>query len=147
MAKIDFTNAEKEIERNLRRMFITNLIKMTEDEQAKEKLDEDKAHNNKNTLSILKSMQKDLGRLSEKSDEMWKALGVTKDEINNYIKNPGKLSKDEWDNIKELMKKIKEYKQSAGSGIEEEINDEIIQSELKRHKDKRINVNERWKPI
>ena len=147
MAKINFTKAEKEIERNLHRMFVQKLIELTEKEQKKELEQSEKANNNKNTLSILNSIQKDLERLSSKSEQMWIDLGMSKEDITKFIENPGQLSHDEWDTIKDLMNKIKVYKNTEGKSLENEINDEIVQSERVKHEDRRINVNQKWKPV
>ncbi|MFT5318531.1 MAG: hypothetical protein ACI8RA_001796 [Chlamydiales bacterium] len=146
MAKIDFSKVEKAMDIHAKKMFIEKIINMTEKEK-KAKDEEEKAIKNKHMGNVLHGLKKDLDRLSEKSEAMWEALGITRDEVTKFIENPGKLSKEDRDTIKILMKKVKEYKNSTGKAIEEEINDDIVQAERARHEDLHINLNAKWKPI
>lgn len=146
MAKIDFTKVEKSLDLNARKMFIKKLIQLTEKEQLAEE-EEKKKEKNKHMGKILRSLKKDLYRLSEKSEKLWTSLGISKKEIVRFIQNPGKLSKEDREIIGNLMEKIKEYKESTGKEIEKEVNEDIVQTERRRHEDKQINLNEKWKPI
>lgn len=146
MAKINFTSVEKALDINSKKQFIKNIVKLTEKEK-KSQEEEEKKIKNKHMGNLVRSLQKDLNRLSKKSDKMWESLGVNKEEISKLIENPGKLSKKDRETIGHLMDRIKKYKKSAGRYIEQEINEDIIQTERKKHVDKRINTNEKWKPI
>ena len=142
----DFSKVEKAMDINAKKMFIEKIIKMTEKEK-KAKDEEDKAAKNNHMGNVLQGLKKDLERLSDKSDAMWETLGISKEEITKFIENPGKLSKEDRDTIGILMEKVKEYKNTTGKAIEEEINDDIVQAERSRHEDLHINLNAKWKPI
>lgn len=146
MAKIDFSKVEKALDINAKKMFIEKIVNMTEKEN-KAKEEEEKAIKNKHMGSVLHGLKKDLDRLSEKSDALWEALGITKEDITRFIDNPGKLSKEDRDTIGILMEKVKEYKNSTGKALEEEINEDLVQTERARHEDLHINLNSKWKPI
>jgi hypothetical protein len=146
MKRIDFSKVEKAMDVNAKKMFIQKIINLTEKEK-KSKDEEEKAVKNKNMGNVLRGLKNDLQRLTDKSDALWEALGVSKEEIARFIENPGKLSKEDRDTIGILMEKLKEYKNTTGKAIEEEINHDMVESERLRHEDMHINLNNKWKPI
>ena len=146
MSKIDFSKVEKAMDINAKKMFIQKIINLTEKKRVS-KEEEEKAIKNKHMGNVLHSLKRDLKKLSDKSEAMWEALGISKEEVTRFIENPGKLSKEDREVIGILMEKIQEYKNSTGKAIEEEINDDIVQAERLRHEDSHINLNSKWKPI
>ena len=147
MSKINFDHVEKCIDVSFNKLFIDKIIRMTEEDQEKEKLFDKKSKNNKFMGSILRSLKSDLDALSKKSDKLWETLGMSKEEITRFIQNPGKLTKEDRETIQTLLEKIQQFKKDMGESLEKEINEDLIKSEQKRHESKRINVNKKWKAV
>lgn len=146
MVKRNFSRVEKSLDIFSQKERIKKIIASTEKQEEAAKEEREKIKN-KHMGNVLRSLQDDLKRLSEKSEMMWEAFGISKEELAKLIENPGKLSKEERERIQDLMKKIQEYKQHSGKALENEINQEIIEKMRSSSKDKRINQNNKWKPV
>lgn len=146
MTKRNFSKVEKSLDIFSQKERIKKIIALTEKEEEAAKEEEEKIKN-KYMGNVLRSLQDDLKRLSEKSEMMWEALGISKEDLAQLIENPGKLSKEDRERIGSLMEKIQEYKQSSGKALEDEINQDIVEQMRSSNVDKRINLNKKWKPV
>lgn len=147
MTKIDFEKVEKAFEKGVLKIFIDRLIELAElqldeqdSEQAKKSLDELRT-------KVLEALERDLKRLSKHDAQALEKMGINTTDVKQYIKNPGALTAEDWQKIKSIKQHVDQYKQDMLAAAEKNMEDDIVQKERVRQKNKRFNVRDGWLPL
>lgn len=93
------------------------------------------------------NLQYDIKRIRKHSLSAYKQLGVKSKELKWYFDHPGNLSPEDWKKIKEIRDKIEAYKKELGKQMPAPTDEQLIQTERKKHVRKRFNINEKWIPL
>lgn len=153
MPKTNYSKVEELLAAGLLKMMCDQLLEMTADkkkETAAEIATHEGLHATDKEMThqhILEALHKDLKRLMKKDVAIWKSLDISKSEMNKYIKDPHNLSSDDWKKLKRIRQQVDTYKKELSLPLEEGMDEKIIQSERKKHKNKRFNVREGWLPL
>ena len=153
MSKTNFTKVEEALDRGLLKLTIQHLFDLAESAAAGEpdstqQLSPKKAAKRAEAEShMLNLLLLELERLHKKDKKIYAEMGIKKKELDNYIKNPTGMQKEDWQKISGIKNKIQEYRQKSKESLPKDIDDQIIEKERLKHINKRFNVNEKWLPL
>lgn len=144
MAKTNFSKVETNLDKGLRKMKVSDLCRLAdiaagigEAPQVKEKL-------SKSQKLLLQHLKIDLMRLKKKEKRIYSKLGIKKEALERQLNDPTSLTKEEWKALEELRDRTKSY---IAEFYPDESNEELIEQEKIKHRNKRINVKETWLPL
>jgi len=141
MAKINYSDGEKQIDEAVRRAEIQNLIKETEKDSSNPKK-EKKGSN----IKFLQALERDL--ILVKADEkMGKLQKKSEKKLKGFIKDPSKMNNDDWAWIKKVSVEVVKFKATKGGDLEKTFNEEQIEQQLEEHFEKYHKVKKGWKKI
>lgn len=143
MAKTNFTKVEGMLDEGLRKMNVEQLLNLTKPNKS----DQSAEQPNKERLKTLLTLQRDLKFLDKADQEPYELFNITKKRLNKLIKNPETTSPEEWAEIKETQMKVNGFRKEFEKNGSNEKNDELIQQQIRQHKTKRFNINDKWLPL
>jgi hypothetical protein len=150
MAKTNFTKVEGILDEGLRKMTVDHLLDLTkaapksEDGKA---ADENTLKQNSNRSKILLILQRDMKFLDKGGHEPYELFGIDKKTIIKYLKNPGALSAEEWEEVKENQIKVRNFRKECEKNSNSKNDEDIIEQQRRSHKTKRFNINDKWLPL
>lgn len=150
MAKVDFAKVEQALRAGLLKMEAEELLYLADLANSFEAIPKPKEEPQKMAgvlTSVLRNLQADLRKLRKLDEEMYGKLNIDRKEVQNYFENPGSLKPEDWENIKKIREKIRQYKNEIRQNLPGESDQEIIKNQRKRQKDRRFNTNDKWLPL
>ena len=144
MTKPNYTKALDAFDERLYRMKKNELLRLA-DLASENKLEEEQAATSFGQMLIL--ITYDLKWMQKKDPEIYKRLGISKKELRDIetkIHGNIKLTKAETELLTKTLKSVVEYR---SKNFPSEPEEKQIESERKKHINKRFNVNEKWLPL
>ena len=151
MGKINFSLVEQALEEGIRRFGIKQLLHLADlsgtlgtgkdPRQAS-------AFDDKEIRSLtLMTVAQNLRILYKYDPEVYKKLAINRRNLEDLADHPENLQPTDWEKIQEIRKKIEAFRKELHKKVEAMSDEELIQSEKKKHIYKRFNVNEDWLPL
>ena len=160
MARINFSQVEERLVAGIRKMFIHRLLEMADSASragvtasnlaqiTKEESDVTITSKEASRRSVLAAVQTNLKRLIKTDRNIHEKLGISHQEFNEIIDNPGSITPEEWEQIKNLKEEIEAHSTELSEAIVTESMDEkTVEAERLKHIYKRFNVREGWLPL
>lgn len=158
MPKTNFTKVEEVMDQGLRKYSVEHLLEMADEasgartktrnasidyssETAKT------AQLSKAQSRLIASLQRDLKNLRKKDKEVYKKLGIARQDIKKMIENPSSLTPADWEKIQQIRAKIDQYKAEVAKQLPQQSDEELVESERHEHLNRRYNVNKKWLPL
>lgn len=161
MAKTNFTKVEEALSEGMRKIEVERLLIIADENtaaNAKKSEGElesgdpseakpvvpkvDAAH-----LQRLTAINHELKALDKLGEQPYARLGIDKDEIKKFMKDPAALTHDDWEKVKSIKEQIATYKQERNVPGTPGTDDELIKQQRKSQKTKRFNINNKWIPL
>ena len=158
MAKTNFTKVEEALSEGIRKIEVNRLLiiadenaaanaSKSEDEQLGTETGKAKPAPPKvdaANLQRLTTVHHELKALDKLGEQPYARLGIDKDEIKKFMKNPVVLTEDDWEKVKAIKEQIAAYKQERQMPGTD---DELITQQRKNQKTKRFNISSKWIPL
>jgi hypothetical protein len=144
MAKTNFTKVEKDLDKGLEKMKVSNLHDLADIAAG---IGESSAKKSKITETqhlLVQHLKIDLKRLRKKEKKLYSKLQIKKEVIDKQLSAPESLSEEEWKDLASLRKKTSEL---IAEYFPDESNEELIEQEKIKHRNKRFNVKDNWLPL
>lgn len=139
MAKTNYTKVEELLIQGQERLKIQGWIDQTKEETTPEDL-------NPKTY-LIHSLEYGLDLLPPDDEKFIELVGITKDEIVRLVGKPETLSEKDWQIVKDIRLKLKEYLAQIADKMPILSDEELVESERIKHKNKRFNKREKWLPL
>lgn len=148
MAKTNFTKVEEKLDEGLRKMAVEHLLDLA-DSAAKPKDDNapNKIKQDHSRLQIILVLQRDMKFLDKEGQAPYELFGINKKTINKYLKNPEKLTSEEWEEIKKTQEKVHIFRKDFEKSSPQKNDDTLIEQQRHSHITKRFNINDKWLPL
>lgn len=148
MAKTNFSKVEEALNLELFKMNVQNLFDLAEDSAAvKKSVESSTSTTEQARASAVAALQQELKLIHKKDRKVYQRLSLDRQELQNYFKNPSKLTPQEWEKIKQIKDKLMAYKKELREKLPKLTDDEVIAAQRTKHVNKRFNVNEKWLPL
>lgn len=162
MAKTNFTKVEEALNEGMRKIEVNRLLivadenaaaaKKTGEEQSEgtEAVEAKPAVTSKvdpANVQRLTWVQSELKSLDKLGEQPYVRLGIDKDEIKKFVKDPSLLTTDQWEKVKAFKEQILAYKKERNVPGAPENDDDLISQQRKSQKTKRFNINNKWIPL
>lgn len=148
MAKTNFTKVEEALISGLTKMKMRQLLELADKAQSTgDHADTDAILIPEARRMIIAVIRQDLKSLKRKDTKVYVKLGLKKEGLQKLLDNPANLTADDWQKVKEIHSKVTEYKKELLKKLPEVTDDQLVDSERKKHINKRYNINEKWLPL
>lgn len=148
MAKTNFTKVEEKLDEGLRKMTVEHLLDMA-DAATKPKDDKvpNKIRQDNSRLQVILSLQRDMKFLDKEDQTPYELFGINKKTISKYLKNPDKLTAEEWEEVKQIQGKVHKFRKDFEKNSTQKNDDNLIEQQRRVHVTKRFNINDKWLPL
>lgn len=144
MAKTNFSKVEKDLDKGLRKMKVTDLCHLADVAAGIGEPSDSKGKLTEAQRLLIQHLKIDLMRLKKKEKKIYSKLHVKKEILEKELAQPESLTVEQWQALADLRKRtadlITEYYPT-------ESNEELIEQEKQKHRNKRINVKDTWLPL
>jgi hypothetical protein len=96
---------------------------------------------------LLRLLSTELDYLHKKGHPIYEKFKIEKEWIAQLLEKPESISTEEWEKVVQLKASLTEFKAGLDSRPPEEINEELVKKQAKKHLTKRFNVNDKWLPL
>lgn len=153
MSHINFTKIEQLIDESLRKMSIERLLYLAD---VATNIGQfvgirQRSEENKNGNQEIHQKQKataklytNLLKLSEKDSKIYAKIQIKKSSVDRLIEKADSLTEQEWVVVRALLEETNELMKQYYPHISDE---DLIENEIQRHINKRLNINEKWLPL
>lgn len=141
MAKTNFTKVEEALNEGLLKMTVNELQRAAPSSSSESHPD------------VLDSAQAELMATLKfeahysKDPKLFTAGGISKKELQKMLDEKNGFSPEKWEQLKLFQQKVDAYKKERASKLPEDANEKLIESQQKRHVNKRYNTKEEWLPL
>lgn len=154
MAKTNFAKVEESLKAGLEKMNVDQLGQLADIAQGAKrpelkslmekaaKVAAKTALERKATLYIMHKTLKEID-----DPKFYAALGLSKESLQELIAKLPTLKKEEWDKLKKTKERILQLQREHRQTLPTQKDESLIESERKRHINKRFNVREKWLPM
>lgn len=142
MAKTNFTKVEEKLDEGLRKMTVEHLLELAD--AATKPKDTKQDHSR---LQVILSLQRDMKFLDKENQTPYELFGMNKKTISKYLKNPDKLTAEEWEGIKQIQGKVHKFRKDFEKNSTQKNDDSLIEQQRRSHITKRFNINDKWLPL
>lgn len=145
MSKTNFSKVESALEEGLRQMSINKLFELADEASGiapPAKAEPDSTLLTLEQKRILRALQLNMTRITTKEPRIYAKLGVKKSVFKILLATPSEPKN--WEQLQKIYNKSKELIKSHFPTLTDE---ELVEKELDRHINKRLNVNEKWLPL
>lgn len=139
MAKANFSKVEKALEEGL--------IKLTSNKLLDETPGKKSELTPENAALVLKKVESDLNKLKKEDKAIFKKVGIRHSALKKLLNSAATLTPADWNSIKEVQKKVAEYKKEMLKKIPPMKDEDLVEKERIIHKNKRYNVRDGWLPL
>lgn len=149
MAKTNFSKVEEALIAGLTKMKMRQLLELADKAQADTgaQAETDAILIPEARRMVIAALRQDLKALKRKDTKVYSKLGLQKEGLQKLLDNPASLTPEDWQKIKEIHQKVGEYKKDLLQQLPEVTDDQLVDSERKKHINKRYNINEKWLPL
>lgn len=151
MGKVNFKKAEHLLEEGIRSYGVKQLLFLAELSASfgkNRKLSKANAFDDKEIKAIsLMTLARNVKELTKRDKDALKHLGIKKREIEKYVDNPELLTAEDWEKVDQIRRRLADYRKEMQKKFEKVSDEDIINSERKKHINKRFNVNNTWLPL
>lgn len=148
MAKIDYSKSEKLLSEALLKMSMRELLQLADNPDSFINPYDPKSMPSVQARTIILSfMDRDLESIIGVEGPHQKKLGVSRPQLKKIIDKAADIKLEDWKKLREIRERIQSYKKELWDKIPHLSDDEIIQLERKKTKNKRFNVREKWLPL
>lgn len=142
MAKTNFTKVEEKLDEGLRKMTVEHLLELAD--AATKPKDNKQDHSR---LQVILSLQRDMKFLDKENQTPYELFGMNKKTISKYLKNPDKLTAEEWEGVKQIQGKVHKFRKDFEKNSTQSNDDNLIEQQRRSHITKRFNINDKWLPL
>lgn len=146
MAKTNFTKVEDALNEGIMRMTISGLLDMasiaSQIGSAQSSVPLSGSAARKQLVATLLFEIKHC-----KDEKLFEAGGMPKVELKDLLQNHENLKPEDWAKLKTFREKADAYKKRVAASLPEDANEKLIESQRKRHINKRYNTKEQWLPL
>lgn len=146
MAKTNYSKVEDALNQELFKMNIQHLFDLA-DEPLKKNVASNLTSSDQARANALSALQRELKQLHKQDKLLYKKLHLDKAQLQDYFKNPSKISPQEWEKIKQVKDKLLAFKRELKEKLPKVSDEELIATQRIKHVNKRFNINERWLPL
>ena len=143
MAKTNFTKAESALDEGLRKMSVSNLCRLA-DIAANIGSPSSRSSPTETQRLLIQHLKIDLLRLKKKDNKIYSKLHIKKEALNTQFAHPESLTPEDWNALEVLRTKTREL---IAEYYPNESNEDLIEQEKSKHRNKRFNVKDTWLPL
>lgn len=152
MAKTNYTKVEEVLNEGLRKIKVNQLLEEADAAAAvggSQEMQEREGAPTDETgrTHLIATLKHDLKQLHKQKHDPYEKLGLKKSELNKFLDNQEALTPQDWEMIKQLRKRIDEFKEELAKNLPSTTDDDLIKQARRKHINKRFNVNEKWLPL
>lgn len=142
MGRVNFNKVEQIINDKIQQMKIDKIILSSDDryDEAAEMTWKERGIKHQGLILLVKWILKRVENLVD-------LLEIDKDELKRLLGDRTKLSEEDWAKILEIDETCRAIKAKVIEQVGPEDDEEKIEEEMKQVKNKRFNLNDKWKPV
>lgn len=149
MSQINFTKIEQLIDESLRKMSVERLLYLADvaaniGQSVAITEKEGKSQDAHQKQKACAKLYTNLLKLSEKDAKIYAKIQIRKSSVDRLIDKMDSLTEQEWVIIQALLQETNELMKQHYPKISDE---ELVENEIQRHINKRLNINEKWLPL
>ncbi len=96
---------------------------------------------------LISSIKHNLIGIPPKETEVYSRIGISKNELQQLIGSPEALTVEDWTTLEQIQKKILKFRKELKQKLPNIDNDSLVESQRKKHINKRFNTNDKWLPL
>lgn len=150
MAKTNFTKVEEALAEGLRKISVNKLLDSADQAGAAAQPDKAIKSPEKGASTaegqLLAAVHVELKHLQKLGHDPYTKLDIDRKELKKFLDNPAALSLEDWEGIKKIKAKIEAFRKELEK-LPHITDEELVKQEMKKHKTKRFNINEKWVPL
>jgi chromosome segregation ATPase len=155
MAKVNFTKVEQALNAGLIKMEAQHLLYLADlassfgeaNSEAPPILKPAKFQIDETHEAFINNLKNELNLLRKKDKQLESKLGFNKAEIGRLLENAQSLTSEEWDQIREIKRKLNEHKKEMKKKLGTVSDQDIVSDERKKQATKRFNIKDDWLPL
>lgn len=142
MSKTNFTKVEEALKEGLLRMNISGLLDMA---SAASKIGSQPSETAFTQRELLAALKFEVNYC--KNEELFSIGGLSRSVLKKMLKEPNDLKPEEWEQLKLFQEKACAYRKKMIETQPAGEDDKLIETQRKRHINKRYNTKEQWLPL
>lgn len=141
MAKANYTKVEGALNEGLLKIGVSRLLDITEAAIL------GYADQGRPLGQLLAALHYELKALKHQGIDPYEKLGIDKKDLKRFSDNPDSLTPEDLQKIKQLKEKIEAFKKELEAKSPPASDEDVVNTERRKHINKRFNVNEKWLPL
>jgi hypothetical protein len=148
MAKIDYSKSERLLSDALLKMSVKQLLILADrPESFNNPADPNSLPSLQARVILLEFMDRDLESINKVEGPHKEKLGLSRPTLKRIIDKAPEITLEDWIKLKKIRQRVLKYKKDLWEKIPHLSDDQIVDLERKKTKNKRFNVRDKWLPL
>lgn len=148
MAKTNFSKIEMLLNEGLMQVQVKSLLELADVASGKgEGAKDNPARVLQARKAIARILQHEVSFMYKDNPNIYTMLGIDKDKFFQIVDHADKINNEDWEYLSALKTKVDVFRKGKQAMVNPQKNEELIESQRKKHINKRFNVNDKWLPL
>jgi hypothetical protein len=148
MTKTNYTKVESVLEAGLLQLQVNSLLELAAVASGSSEKDKQKPERIAAARkAIANIMKQELNYIYKDTPDIYDMLSLDRTNLFRIFDKPDNISDPDWDLLSTSKELVDAYRAAIKMQVSPEENEKLIESQRKKHINKRFNVNDKWLPL